>query len=84
MNQSAIEQISETAGRYRLRIHKSKTPEQRIDAFIALQKHAMKMLKSNPDAFAAFHRRSRHQRRESNVRRLERIMKRQADSVDNE
>jgi hypothetical protein len=84
MNHEAIEQISDTARRYRLRRHRLPTPEQRIDAFVALQNQAMQTLESSSESLALFHLRNHRLRRESNVRRLEKIMKRQAVLADDE
>jgi hypothetical protein len=84
MNHEAIEQISDTARRYRLRRHRLLTHEQRIDAIAALQNQAMQTLKSNSESLAWFHRRNHRLRRESNVRRLEMIMKRQPVLADDE
>jgi hypothetical protein len=60
--------------RHRRQASWSRSPEERWQVFCQLQAAAEQARQANPEAMKAFIRRNHHQRRMSNVIRLERVM----------
>lgn len=69
-----VSEMTEATRQKRLRRDRLLTPQQRLQRFEQLQEIAFQMLRSNPQALLAFHKRNHHQRRISQVKELERLL----------
>ena len=58
------------ADRYRRKLAHRRSPEENLARFERLQREAFELLRSNPKALAAFHRRNRRKRRTSEAAKL--------------
>ena len=75
MDSQNIQELMRVEDRKRRRREWTLTPQERMDKYFLLQALANKVLESNPDALAEFHRRNRRKRTESRVQAFEALVR---------